>query len=70
MLVRELIEQLAEMPPDLLIGVSFWPGEWAPITAVAKGDSVMGPIVRVYVDSDVYNEQLRDHVLEAVSNAL
>jgi hypothetical protein len=70
MLVRELMEQLADMPPELPVGVSFWPGEWAPIVGAVKGGRLDGPIARVYVDSEIYNEQLREHVLEAVASAL
>lgn len=68
-LVRELIEQLAEMPPDLPVCIVLPGIECVQVDGAFRAGRQTGPVALLTVDQHALSEATRDYLLDKV-NAL
>lgn len=64
MLVRELIERLAEMPPDLPIVIAVGDGDCIQVNAASRGGPLMGPVAVLHPDVFDWQDYMASYLAE------
>lgn len=62
MLVRELIEQLSEMPPELPVWVDLWHTYEAELVSLNRGGRLMPNTVWLHMDPSAVSVALTDYL--------
>lgn len=70
MLVRELIEQLSEMPPELPVYFCLMTSDAVKVDGAARAQFQNGPYVSLYADTADLDDMWRDYVMDRLDRAV